>query len=149
VAATGGRDFERQAGYVIEFISIVVLTFAMALIVLGTVTMWLERGQARLQGIALMLVGLLVGAGYAFLGSRFALALFDRLIVRVDLPALMGMAFTYTAGVLGGASVAVGLFLWATGRFRHQVERTVLAFVGFGLLVAVVATLLAVVLSTP
>ena len=133
----------------IEFISIVVLTFAMALLVLGAVTMWLERGQARLQGIALMLVGLLVGAGYAFLGSRFSLALFDRLIVRVDLPALMGTAFTYTAGVLGGAAVAVGLFLWATGRFRHQVERTMLAFVGFGLLVAVVATLLAVALSTP
>jgi len=133
---------------VIEFISILVLTFALALIILGTVTMWLERGQARLQGIALVLVGLLVGAGYSFLGSRFSLAVFDRLIVRVDLPALMATAFTYTAGVLVGAALAVGMFLWATGRFRHQVERTVVAFVAFGVLVAVVATLLAVVLST-
>lgn len=133
----------------IEFISIVVLTFALALIVLGIITMWLERGRARLQGIALMLVGLIVGAGYAFLGSRFSLALFDRLIVRVDLPALMGTAFTYTAGVLGGASLGVALFLWATGRFRHQVEQTALAFVGVGVLVAVVATLLAVALSGP
>lgn len=132
----------------IEFISILVLTFALALIILGTVTMWLERGQARLQGIALVLVGLLVGAGYSFLGSRFSLAVFDRLIVRVDLPALMATAFTYTAGVLVGAALAVGMFLWATGRFRHQVERTVVAFVAFGVLVAVVATLLAVVLST-
>jgi len=134
---------------VIEFISILVLTFALALIILGTVTMWLERGQARLQGIALVLVGLLVGAGYSFLGSRFSLAVFDRLIVRIDLPALMATAFTYTAGVLVGAALAVGMFLWATGRFRHQVERTVVAFVAFGVLVAVVATLLAVVLSTP
>jgi hypothetical protein len=134
---------------VIEFISIVVLTFALALLVLGAITMWLERGRARLQGIALMLVGLVVGAGYAFLGSRFSLALFDRLIVRVDLPALMGTAFTYTAGVLGGASLAVALFLWATGRFRHQVEQTALAFVGVGVLVAVVATILAVALSGP
>ena len=133
----------------IEFISIVVLTFALALLVLGAITMWLERGRARLQGIALMLVGLLVGAGYAFLGSRFSLALFDRLIVRVDLPALMGTAFTYTAGVLGGVSLAVALFLWATGRFRHQVEQTTLAFVGVGVLVAVMATLLAVALSSP
>jgi len=133
---------------VIEFISILVLTFALALIILGTVTMWLERGRARLQGIVLVLVGLLVGAGYAFLGSRFSLALFDRLIVRVDLPALMATAFTYTAGVLGGTSLAVGMFLWATGRFRHQVERTVVAFVAFGVVVALVATLLAVVLST-
>ena len=133
----------------IEFISIVVLTFALALIVLGIITMWLERGRARLQGIALMLVGLVVGAGYAFLGSRFSLSLFDRLIVRVDLPALMATAFTYTAGVLGGASLGVALFLWATGRFRHQVEQTALAFVGIGVLVAVVATLLAAALSGP
>jgi len=134
---------------VIEFISIVVLTFALALVVLGAVTMWLERGRGRLQGIALTAIGLLVGAGYAFLGSRFALALFGRLIVRVDLPALMATAFTYTAGVLSGTGLAVGLFLWATGRFRHQVERTVVAFVAAGVLVAVVATLLAVILSAP
>ena len=133
----------------IEFISIVVLTFALALIVLGAVTMWLEQGRARFLGVALVLVGLLAGGGYAFLGSRFSLALFDRLIVRVDLPGLMGTAFTYTAGVLGGAALAAGLFLWATGRFRHQTQRTVAAFVAVGVLVTVVATLLAVALSTP
>ena len=133
----------------IEFISIVVLTFALALIVQGAVTMWLERGRGRLQGIALAAIGLFVGAGYAFLGSRFAMALFGRLIVRVDLPALMATAFTYTAGVLSGAGLAVGLFLWATGRFRHQAERTAVAFVAVGALVAVIATLLAVILSKP
>nr|HID12434.1 hypothetical protein [Anaerolineae bacterium] len=133
----------------IEFISIVVLTFALALIVLGAVTMWLERGRGRLQGVALTLVGLLAGTGYAFLGSRFSLVLFNRLIVRVDLPALMTTAFTYTTGVLSGASLAVGLFLWATGRFRHRVERTVAAFIVVGVLVALAATFIAVVLSTP
>ena len=132
----------------IAFISIVVLTFALALIVLGIITMWLERGRERLQGIALAVVGLLVGSAYAFLGSRFAEALFGRLIVAIDLPALMTMAFTYTAGVLGGTSLAAGLFLWATGRFRHQVERTVTAYVVISALVALVATLLAVALST-
>jgi hypothetical protein len=134
---------------VIEFISIIVLTFALALVVLGAITMWLERGQGRLKGIALSLVGLLVGAGYAFLGSRFSLALFDRLIVRVDLPRLMATAFTYTTGVLAGIALAVGLFLWATGRFRHQVERTSAAFVVVGVLVALVATVFAIALSAP
>ncbi len=133
---------------VIEFISIVVLTFALALVVLGAVTMWLERGRGRLQGIALALVGLLVGAGYAFLGSRLALRYFGRLIVLVDLPALMATAFTYTTGVLAGAALAVGLFLWATGRFRHRAERTAAAFIVAGVVVALVATLLAIVLST-
>jgi hypothetical protein len=134
---------------VIELISIIVLTFALAMIVLGAVTMWLERGRGRFQGVVLTLVGLLVGGGYAFLGSRFSLVLFDRLIVRVDLPTLMATAFTYTAGVLGGSALAVGLFLWATGRFRHQVERTVVAFAAVGVLVALVAILLAAALSTP
>jgi len=134
---------------VIQFISIVVLTFALALIVLGAITMWLERGRGRLQGVALTLVGLIVGIGYAFLGSRFSLALFDHLIVQVDLPALMATAFTYTAGVLSGVSLAVGLFLWATGRFRHRVERTAAAFVVVGVLVALAATFIAIVLSTP
>jgi len=133
----------------IEFISIVVLTFALALVVLGAITMWLERGRGRLQGVALTLVGLLVGTAYAFLGSRFSLKFFDRLIVQVDLPALMATAFTYTTGVLSGTALAVGLFLWATGRFRHQVDRTVIAFVVIGVLVALVATFLAIALSAP
>jgi hypothetical protein len=134
---------------VIQFISIVVLTFALALIVLGVITMWLERGRGRLQGIALTLVGMIVGSGYAFLGSRFSLRLFKRLVIHVDLPALMATAFTYTAGVLGGAALAVGLFLWATGRFRQRVERTVVAFVVVGVMVALIATLVAVALSSP
>ena len=133
----------------IEFISIVVFTFALALVVLGAITMWLEQGQGRLKGIALALVGLLVGAGYAFLGSSFSLKLFDRLIVRVDLPALMARAFTYTTGVLGGAALAVGLFLWATGRFRQKAGQTSVAFVVVGVLVALVATVFAISLSTP
>jgi hypothetical protein len=134
---------------VIQFISIVVLTFALGLIALGAITTWLEQGRRRYQGIALACVGLLVGAGYGFLGSRFSLALFNRLIVRVDLPALMLIAFKYTAGVAAGVALSVGLFLWATGRFRDRLERTIVALVLVGVLVALVATFLAIVLSTP
>lgn len=131
----------------IELISIVVLTFALALLALGVITIWLERGQRRLQGIALAGVGLLTGVGYAFLGSRFSESVFGKLIVAVDLPALMARAFTYTAGVLVGGSLAVGLFLWATGRFRHRVNRVVATFVVAGLLITLTATLIAVALS--
>jgi hypothetical protein len=134
---------------VISFISIVILTFAAALIVLGVITQWLERGRGRWQGVALTLVGLLTGVGYAFLGSRFSLRVFGRLIIRVDLPSLMATAFTYTAGVLMGAALGLGLFLWATGRFRDRVERTVVAFVVSGFLVGLLVTFLAIVLSSP
>lgn len=132
----------------IAFISIIILTFAFALMVLGGVTIWLEEGRRRLQGVAVAVTGLLTGVGYAFLGSRFSLRLFGRLIVRVDLPALMATALTYTVGVSAGAALGLGLFLWATGRFRDRVERTVVAFVVSGLLVALVVTFLAVVLSS-
>lgn len=131
----------------IEFISIVVLTFALALVVLGAITLWLERGRAQVQGIVLVALGLVIGAAYGFLGSRFSVAFFDRLIVQVDLPALMTTALTYTAGVLSGASLAVGIFLWATNRFRRQVERAIVVFVVTGSAVAVVSILLAVILG--
>lgn len=132
----------------IELISIIVLTFATALIILGLVTIWLEQGRGRWQGIALAGVGLLTMVGYGFLGSRFSLELFGRLLVRVNLPALMATALTYTAGVVIGTACALGLFLWATGRFYGRVERTVAVFVLIGVLVAVAATFLAVVLSS-
>jgi len=132
----------------IALISIIVLTFATTLIALGAVTMWLERGRGRLQGVVLTVVGLVTGVSYAFLGSRFSLWLFDRLLIRVDLPALMATAITYTAGVVIGLVLGLGLFLWATGRFHDRVERTVVAFAVSGLLVALVVTFLAVVLSS-
>lgn len=133
----------------IQFISIVVLTFALGLIVLGAITTWLEAGRRRCQGIALAAVGLIVALGYGFLGSRFSITLFNRLVVRVDLPVLMLTAFTYTAGVAGGAALAVGLFLWATGRFRERIERTIAALVIVCVFVAIAATFLAVILSAP
>jgi len=133
----------------IAFVSIVILTFAFALIVLGGVTVWLEEGRRRLQGVALAVTGILTSVGYAFLGSRFSLQLFGRLIVRVDLPVLMATALTYTLGVSAGTALGLGLFLWATDRFQGRVERTVVASVVSGLLVALVVTFFAVVLSSP
>jgi hypothetical protein len=131
----------------IKFISVVVLTFALALVVLGIITMWLEKERRRFQGGVMMLVGLLVGIVYALLASRFSETLFGRLIVALDLPDLMATAFTYTAGVLSGAGMAVGLFLWATNRYRQQSERAIILFVVAGSAVALAATIMAIILS--
>jgi hypothetical protein len=133
----------------IKFISVVVLTFALASVVLGLVTMWLERDRRRFQGGVMTLVGLLVGIVYALLASRVSEILFGRLIVALDLPNLMATAFTYTAGVLLGAGMAVGIFLWATNRYRRESERAMAVFIGAGLAVAFGATILAVILSAP
>lgn len=133
---------------IIELLSILVLTFSLTLVVLGLITLWLERRPVRWQGAVMGLVGLLVGAGYAFLGSRFSMALFGRLIVRVNLPALMLTAITYTVGVVGGFLTALGLFLWVTGRYRAwEIRRRVLATVILAVLVTILLTFLAVWLS--
>lgn len=134
----------------IELLSILVLVFSLTLIILGLVTLWLERGVGRWQGIAVSLIGLLVGSGYAFLGSSFSLKLFGRLIVRVDLPALMGRALTYTVGVLGGIGLALGIFLWVTGRYRAwEIRRRVLALIMAAVILSVLLTFAAVWLSRP
>jgi len=132
----------------IKFISVIVLTFALALVVLGAITTWLERERRRFQGGVMILVGLLVSIVYAFLASRVSETIFGRLIVALDLPDLMATAFTYTAGVLLGAGMAVGIFLWATNRYRHQSERAMVVFAVAGLAVALGATILAIILST-
>lgn len=132
----------------IAFISIVILTFSLVLTVLGGITFWLEQGRRRMQGVALALVGVLTGTAYGFLGSRLSVSAFGRLVIRVDLPELMLTAFTYTAGVLMGAALGLGLFLWASGRFQDRVEQAVLAFVISGFFVALIVTFLAIVLSS-
>jgi len=132
----------------IELLSILILTFSLTLILLGLVTLWLERGSARWQGVVTTFLGLLVGAGYAFLGSRFSLLLFDRLIIRVNLPALMATAVMYTIGVLAGAGLAISLFLWVTGRYQTwQIRRRVLAFGLVALLLAILLTFVAASIS--
>lgn len=132
----------------IEFLSVLVLTFSATLIMLGIITFWLERDPLRWQGVIMILLGLLVGLGYAFLGSRFALAAFGRLIVRVNLPALMATAILYTIGVMAGVGVAFGLFLWVTGRYQAwQIHRRVITLALLAVLLAILLTFVAVWLS--
>ncbi|MCX8068209.1 MAG: hypothetical protein RMK65_00675 [Anaerolineae bacterium] len=132
----------------LQLLSILVLTFALTLIFLGLLTLWLERGPGRWQGIAIALLGLLIGSGYALLASRYSLILFGRLIVLVDLPRLLATAFAYTVGVIGGAGLAMGLFLWVTGKYRSwQIRRRLIALVMGALLLGVLLTFLAIWLS--
>ena len=133
----------------VKFISIVVLTFALAMVVLGIITMWLEKERRRFQGGVMAMVGLVVGGVYGFLASSASEILFGRLIVALDVPDLMARAFTYTAGVLLGTGIAVGLFLWTTSRFRRQMERAEIVFIAAGAAIGLAATILAIILSVP
>ncbi|MFN2108143.1 MAG: hypothetical protein ACK2UI_00650 [Anaerolineae bacterium] len=133
----------------IEFLSIVVFTFALALLVLGAVTWWIERGRKQTLGMLMMVSALVIAGGYAFLGSRFAIAVFGQLIITVDLPRLMATAMVYTIGVLLGFGLAGGAFLWISGRLVEptRLERQLVTFIVIVLLVALVISIIAVRIS--
>jgi len=133
----------------IEFLSIVIFTFALALLGLGCVTWWIERGRKRILGSVMIAAAILVAGSYAFLASRFAIALFGRLIITIDLPRLMAQAIIYTIGVLAGLGLAVGAFLWVSGRLIQptRLERKLAVFIGVILLIALGISVIAVLLS--
>ena len=133
----------------IEFLSIVIFTFALALFVLGGITWWMERREKQTLGVLMMGVALLIAVGYAFLGSRFAIAVFGRLISTVDLPRLMATAIRYTIGVLLGFGLAGSAFLWISGRMVEptKFEQRLLLFIAIVLVVALVISAIAVRIS--
>ncbi len=134
---------------VIEFLSIVIFTFALALLGLGLLTWLIERGRQRTLGILMIVVALLIATVYAFLGSRFSIAIFGRLIVTIDLPRLMATAITYTIGVLLGFGLAGGLFLWISGRLIKptRFELKLGVFIAVILLIALIISIVAVQIS--
>ncbi len=133
----------------IKSLSIIVFTFTLSLIVLGVVTWWMERGRKRVLGVVMVVSGLSIATGYAFLGSRFAIALFGRLIITVDLPRLMADAAIYTFSMLLGGALAGGLFLWISGRLVHptRLERQISVFVLVVLAIALIISWIAILLS--
>ncbi len=133
----------------LEFLSILIFTFALALLGLGAVTWSIERGTRRTLGLLMVISAIIIAMGYAFLGSRFAIALFGRLIITIDLPRLMTTAIVYTIGVLSGFGLAGGVFLWISGRLVKPtgLERKLAIFVTVILIIALVISLIAVQIS--
>jgi hypothetical protein len=133
----------------VEFLSIVIFTFALVLLGLGAFTWWMERGPRRVLGILMMLLALIIAGAYAFLASRFAIALFGRLIVTIDLPRLMSTAVLYTIGVMSGFALGGGVFLWISGRLIKLTgfERKLAVFVTLTLFIALVISLVAAQIS--
>ena len=133
----------------IEFLSIVIFTFSLALLGLGAFTWWIERDKRRNLGILMMVSALLIAACYTFLGSRFSIAVFGRLIITIDLPQLMATAIVYTIGVLMGFGLAGGAFLWISGRLVKTtgLERKLAIFITVILAIALVISVIAVQIS--
>ena len=137
----------------IELLSIIIFTFALALFLLGGFTLWIEKARRRALGLVMMLIALLIAAGYAFFGSRFSIAVLGRLIILVDLPRLMATALVYTVGVLIGLALAAGPFLWISGRIRQalrptRLERNLALFIGVTLAIGLMISLIAIAISS-
>jgi hypothetical protein len=109
----------------------------------------MERREKQTLGVLMMGIALVIAAGYAFLGSRFAIAVFGRLIITVDLPRLMATAIRYTIGVLLGFGLAGSAFLWISGRMVEptRFEQRLLLFIAIVLVVALVISAIAVRIS--
>jgi len=90
-----------------EFLTVLILVFALFMLLAGIFTAYFGSGKSRMIGVALLVIGLVVG----LLWVVMSLDSVD--IIKVDLSKFIWDAFLYIlAGVLG-ALAAIGVFLVA------------------------------------
>ena len=89
----------------VEFLTVLILVFALFMLLAGIFTAYFGSGKSRMIGVALLVIGLVVGIVWVFLGYGDT--------IEVDLSTVVWNAFLYIlAGVLG-ALAAIGVFLVA------------------------------------
>jgi len=89
-----------------DFLSIVVLVFALFMLLAGVFTAYFGSGKSRTVGVVLLAVGLLVGILWAYAGGMSDM-------IAVDLWGVVWNAFVNIIAAMIGALVAVGIFLVA------------------------------------
>ena len=90
------------------FVAVMLLVFALFLILAGIFTAYFGSGKSRTIGVALLVVGLVVGVliGYLYHAGSFGAA-------SGELGALVFQAFLVIVAAVIGALVAIGIFLVA------------------------------------
>jgi len=90
-----------------EFLTVLILVFALFMLLAGIFTAYFGSGKSRMIGVALLVIGLVVGLLWA------VMSLDSVDIIKVNLAKVTWDAFLYIlAGVLG-ALAAIGVFLVA------------------------------------
>jgi len=92
-----------------EFLTILVFAFAAVMLVAGIFTAYFGSGKSRRVGLALFIIGLVVGIVWAYLVGWSDIALFKD-VMAWD---VMYLAILNIVAALIGALVAVGIFLVA------------------------------------
>jgi len=90
-----------------SFLTVVVLVFALFMLLAGIFTAYFGSGKSRMIGVVLLVVGLIVGILWAFLGMG------DDSVIDVNLSDVIFNAFMYILAAVIGALIAIGVFLLA------------------------------------
>jgi len=90
-----------------EFLTVLILVFALFMLLAGIFTAYFGSGKSRMIGVALLVIGLVVGIIWVVLGMDSVA------VINVDLSKVVWDAFLFIlAGVLGALG-AIGVFLVA------------------------------------
>ena len=93
---------------VLDFITVIVLAFAIVMVLAGLFTAYFGNGKSRIAGVIMLIVGLIVGIVWSLLAGSGDLVKLDVNVWEVFLDALINLI-----GILIGALVAVAIFLVA------------------------------------
>jgi hypothetical protein len=89
------------------FLTVLILVFALFMLLAGIFTAYFGSGKSRMIGVALLVIGLVVGILWVVLGMDSV----D--IIKVDLSKVIWDAFVYILAAVLGALAAIGVFLVA------------------------------------
>jgi hypothetical protein len=89
------------------FLTVMILVFALFMLLAGIFTAYFGSGKSRMIGVALLVIGLVVGILWVVMGMD-SVAIID-----VDLSQVLWDAFTYILAGVVGALIAIGVFLVA------------------------------------
>ena len=91
----------------LEFLTVVVLVFALFMLLAGVFTAYFGSGKSRMIGAALLAIGLIVGVLWIVMGLDSV----D--VIDVNLSKVVWDAFLYILAGVVGALAAIGVFLLA------------------------------------
>jgi hypothetical protein len=88
------------------FLTVVVLVFALFMLLAGVFTAYFGSGKSRMIGVALLVIGLVVGIVWVVLGGVMD-------VIKIDMSEIIWNAFLYIIAGVIGALIAIGVFLLA------------------------------------
>ena len=90
-----------------EFLTVIILVFALFMLLAGVFTAYFGSGKSRMIGVILIVIGLIVGVVWAMMGMDSV----D--VIDVNLSKVIWDAFLYILAGVIGAIAAIGVFLLA------------------------------------